>query len=68
MSITFITDTDCLPEAISIPDSAVLVKSSAANKINVVVVHEISHNMQLHKNAYLGNVEIIKSITPLQVK
>ena len=64
----FTPDTDCLREGISTPDSVVLVKSGAANKINVLVVNESSHNIQLNKNTYFGNVEIIKSITPLQVK
>ena len=38
MPITFSEDRGCLPEGISIPDSAVLVKSGAVNKINVLVV------------------------------
>ena len=65
MPMAFALDTDCLPEGISIPDSLVLVKSGAANKINVLVVYEASQNIQLDKITYLGNVEIIKSITPM---
>ena len=68
MLLAFTRDTDYLPERISISDSLVLVKSGSANKINVLVVNEASHNIQLEKNTYLGNVEIIKSVTPLQVK
>ena len=68
MSMAFTPDTDCLPEGNSIPDSVVVVKSGAANKVNVLVVNETSHNIQLDKNTYLGNVEIIKSTTPLQIK
>ena len=67
MSMAFTPNTDCLSEGISIPVSAAVVKSGAAYKINVLVVNETSHNMQLDKNIYLGKVEIIKSITPLQV-
>ena len=68
MPMVFTPDTDCLPERISIPYLVVLVKSGAANKISVLVFNETSYNIQLDKNAYLENVEIIKSITPLQVK
>ena len=64
MPMTFTPDIDCL----LIPDSVVVVKSDAANKINVLVVMETSHNIQLDKNTYAGNVEIIKSITSFQVK
>ena len=53
----FTPDTDCLREGISTPDSVVLVKSGAANKINVLVVNESSHNIQLNKNTY---VEMLK--------
>ena len=66
--MAFTPDADCLPEGISIPDSVVLVKSGAANKISVVVVDKTSHNIKLNKNTYLGNVERMKSITSLQVK
>ena len=38
MPMAFTSDTDCLPEGISIPDLVVVVKSGAANKINVLVV------------------------------
>ena len=68
MLMIFTPDTDCLHEGISVPDSVVLSKSGVANKINVLVVDKTSHNIQLHKNIYLGNVEIIKSIILLQVK
>ena len=54
---------DCLPEGISVPVLLVVFKSGAANKINVLVVNETSHNILLAKNKYLGKVEIIKSIT-----
>ena len=67
MSMAFTPNTDCLYEGISIPVSAAVVKSGAAYKINVLVVNETSHIMQLDKNIYLGKMEIIKSITPLQV-
>ena len=45
MAMAFIPDTDCLPKGISVPDSLVLIKSDAANKINVLVVNEASHNI-----------------------
>lgn len=50
MPIAFTPDADCLPEGISIPDSLVLVKSGAANKLRVLVANETSHNIQLDKN------------------
>lgn len=68
MPMAFIPDTDCLPEGVSIPYSVVAVKSDAANKTNVLVFKETSNNMQLYKNTHLRNVEIIKSISPLEVK
>ena len=37
-------------------------------QISVLIVNEISDNIQLDKNTYLGNVEIIKPITSFQVK
>ena len=43
--MAFIPDTDCLPKGISVPDSLVLIKSDAANKINVLVVNKASHNI-----------------------
>ena len=43
-------------------------KSGPSNKINVLVVNETSHIMQLYKNTYLGNVQKIRSITSLEVK
>lgn len=55
IAMAFIPDTDCLPEGISVPDSLVLIKSDAANKINVLVVNEASHNIQLDMNTYLEN-------------
>ena len=55
VAMAFIPDTDCLPKGISVPDSLVLIKSDAANKINVLVVNEASHNIQLDMNTYLGN-------------
>ena len=66
--MAFIPDTDCFSKAISIPNSVVLVKSGAVNKISVLVVNETSYNIQLDKDAYDENVEIIKSIASLQVK
>ena len=63
MPVVSTRDTDCLPEGISVPVLLVVFKSGAANKINVLVVNETSHNILLAKNRYLGNVEIIKSIT-----
>ena len=66
--MAFTPDTDCFPKAISIPNSVVLVKSGAVNKISVLVVNETSYNIQLDKDAYDENVEIIKSIALLQVK
>ena len=64
MPMTFTPDTDYLREGNSIPDSVVVVKSGAANKINVLVVNETSLNIHLYMNTYLGNVEILKSIAP----
>ena len=54
MLMTFTPDVDYLPEGISIPDSVVLVKISAANNISALPVNQTSHNIQLHKNTYLG--------------
>ena len=68
MSMALTPDKDCLPDGISIPDSVVVIKSGAANKINVLIVTQTSQNIQLDKNTYLGNVEINKLITSLQVK
>ena len=63
MPVVSTRHTDCLPEGISVPVLLVVFKSGAANKINVLVVNETSHNILLAKNKYLGKVEIIKSIT-----
>ena len=66
--MAFTPDTDCFPKAISIKNSVVLVKSGAVNKISVLVANETSYNIQLDKDAYHENVEIIKSIALLQIK
>ena len=58
--MTLTTGTDCLTKRTSIPNSVAVVKS--ASKINILVVNVTLYNMQLHKNTYIGNVEIIKSI------
>ena len=68
IAMIFTLNTDCLPEGMSIPGLLVLIKSGASNKINVLVVNETSYDIQLDKNIRLGNVEIIKSVTHLQVK
>ena len=66
--MTFNTDKECLPEGIVIPDTIVVFKTGATNKINHQIFNNSPHEIYLDKITYLGNVEIVKSITPLQVK
>ena len=68
LPMTFPQNAACIHGGISLPGSVVLGKSGATENVVFLIVNESSHNMQLDKTTYLGNVKIGNLITPLQIK
>ena len=55
------------PEELVINDKLLLLKKGICKKVPVTVVNTSKHDVVLHPNTYLGRLELINSVTPVEV-